>query len=60
MFLLKLVGTITKKEGEKEKRGVWKCRDTGEVYEAVEYVCDLETWAKAIEEDDEMEMIEIE
>ncbi len=56
----KLVGTITKKEGEKEERGVWKCRDTGKVYEVVEYICDLETWEKGINEEEEMEMIEIE
>ncbi len=42
----KLVGIMTKKEGEKEKSGVWKCRDTGETYEVVEYLCDLETWEK--------------
>ncbi len=46
----KLVGTITRKEGEKEKSGVWKCRDTGDVYEVVEYICDLETWEKGIKD----------
>ncbi len=48
----KWVGTMTKfkkgeeKEIEKEESGVWKCEDTGEAYNVLEYICDLETWKK--------------
>ncbi len=45
----KWVGTMKKKGDEKEKSGVWKCQDTRETYEVLEFICDLETWRKGLE-----------